>query len=65
MSHSDILSQIKSGREGWVYLIHAVGTNRYKIGRSVHSEFHSLTGAMIIQLTSKAFDVEQEEVGHE
>lgn len=36
MSESDILSQIKSGRDGWVYLIHAVGTNRYKIGRSIN-----------------------------
>ncbi len=25
----------KSGRAGWVYLIHAQGTNRYKIGRSI------------------------------
>jgi|GEM_PF-3253694 hypothetical protein len=29
------LEDISVGREGWVYLIHAVGTNRYKIGRSV------------------------------
>lgn len=27
--------KIQSGREGWVYLIHAEGTDRYKIGRSV------------------------------
>lgn len=30
------LETIKPGREGWVYLIHAEGTNRYKIGRSVN-----------------------------
>lgn len=27
---------IPPGREGWVYLLHAEGTNRYKIGRSVN-----------------------------
>ncbi len=30
------LGRIKPGREGWVYLIHAEGTDRYKIGRSVN-----------------------------
>lgn len=30
------LASIKPGREGWVYLVHAEGTNRYKIGRSVN-----------------------------
>ena len=30
------LSQIQAGREGFVYLIHAEGTSRYKIGRSVN-----------------------------
>lgn len=30
------LGDIQKGREGWVYLIHAVGTNRYKIGRSAN-----------------------------
>ncbi|NEP55987.1 MAG: GIY-YIG nuclease family protein [Symploca sp. SIO2G7] len=30
------IKDIPQNREGWVYLIHAVGTNRYKIGRSVN-----------------------------
>ena len=30
------LQDIPPSREGWVYLIHAVGTNRYKVGRSVN-----------------------------
>jgi hypothetical protein len=30
------LKDIPTGREGWVYLIHAVGTSRYKVGRSVN-----------------------------
>ncbi len=30
------LEKIKPGREGWIYLIHARGTNRYKVGRSVN-----------------------------
>lgn len=34
--YDSILTQIKLGREGWVYLIHAVGTKRYKIGRSIN-----------------------------
>lgn len=32
----NFLASIPSGREGWVYLIHAEGTKRYKIGRSVN-----------------------------
>ncbi len=32
----DYLTQIPVGREGYIYLIHAEGTNRYKIGRSVN-----------------------------
>lgn len=32
----DYLTQIPAGREGYIYLIHAEGTNRYKIGRSVN-----------------------------
>lgn len=34
-SHKKV-KDIPIGREGWVYLIHATGTNRYKIGRSVN-----------------------------
>ncbi|NER46332.1 MAG: GIY-YIG nuclease family protein [Symploca sp. SIO1A3] len=30
------IKDIPQNREGWVYLIHAVGTNRYKIGRSIN-----------------------------
>lgn len=30
------VKDIPVGREGWVYLIHAEGTSRYKIGRSVN-----------------------------
>lgn len=29
-------TKIKPNREGWVYLIHAEGTQRYKIGRSIN-----------------------------
>ena len=36
MSKALQLQDIPTGREGWVYLIHAVGTRRYKIGRSVN-----------------------------
>lgn len=37
MSQTEIaIKTIKPGREGWVYLVHAEGTNRYKIGRSVN-----------------------------
>ena len=32
----DCLTTILVGREGYIYLIHAEGTNRYKIGRSVN-----------------------------
>ncbi|MGL4620000.1 MAG: GIY-YIG nuclease family protein [Chroococcidiopsis sp.] len=32
----DCLTSIPLGREGWIYLIHAEGTNRYKIGRSIN-----------------------------
>lgn len=32
----DYLATIPKGREGYIYLIHAEGTNRYKIGRSVN-----------------------------
>lgn len=36
MSTELTLELIKTGREGWIYLIHAVGTDRYKIGRSTN-----------------------------
>ncbi len=36
MVMQDYLTQIPVGRERYIYLIHAEGTNRYKIGRSVN-----------------------------
>lgn len=34
------------GREGWIYLIHAIGTSRFKIGRSINpiSRYETLRG---------------------
>jgi hypothetical protein len=37
-SIEDFISQFSIERSGWVYLIHAAGTNRYKIGRSITPE---------------------------
>lgn len=36
MTHTKTVINIPAGREGYIYLIHAEGTNRYKIGRSVN-----------------------------
>lgn len=39
MSQGFFVDQIPANREGWIYLICAVGTNRYKVGRSSKSPF--------------------------
>lgn len=36
MNNHTTINDIPKGREGWVYLLWAQGTNRYKIGRSVN-----------------------------
>lgn len=54
--------EVASGREGWVYLIHAIGTSRYKIGRSVNpvKRYETLKGQSPypLQVVSTTFSLD-------